>query len=74
MIAARGNGKSTQALELGLAMIRADVYIYPDHAKGELHVVSRNTKEPLTDEEKVIIMANDGKRLAKHGYRIVFDN
>ena len=72
MLVGRGNGKTSLSMKLIEAVTRAEVYQYVDHINFTLHCISRNEKEPLTDEEKVLIKNTLGIRMCP--YEVVFDN
>ena len=55
-ITGRGNDKSNLRRRLIEAIIRADVDILHDPIKRIAYVTSRNKAEPLTDEEKKLII------------------
>ena len=72
IISGRGNGKSALSMKLTRALIRADVCHYVDHKNFVWHLVSQNKSEPLTDEEKELLITTIGVRNVP--YEIVFDN
>lgn len=72
LIAGRRNGKSLLSTQLTRALMRAEVYHYVDHKDGVWHFVSQNQLEPLTDEEKELLLATIGVQNVP--YEIVFDN
>lgn len=69
---ARGNGKSTIAVKLCEAVVRADVFHWINHRTKEVHFYSRNEEKPLTTEEKELIEGTLRNKMIP--YKIVFDN